>query len=100
MGFWSDFASADNSQVHTPYVILICIGCVIMALSVVLIIYHCFWHGKGIDSETVKLILGLLGGGVINAGTSYFSKTTMSQITSVGPPDATVAHKANPAPPE
>jgi hypothetical protein len=83
MGFWSELVSPDNSKVSTPQVmvmipqvILICTGTILMALSFALIIYHCFYHRKGIDSETVKLILGLLGGGALNALGSYFSKTT------------------------
>ena len=81
MSFWSDFVSSDNSTVHTPMVILSVIGVCIMVLSIALLIYHCFWHGKGLDAETVKLILGLLGGGVLNAGASYFSKTGSSYFS-------------------
>ena len=81
MGFWQGIASADNTNYHTPYIVLVGIAMILMLLSIILIIYHCFYHGKGIDAETVKLILGLLGGGVLNAGASYFSKTTVSQIT-------------------
>jgi hypothetical protein len=99
MGFWSNLASADNSQVHTPNIILMAIGILLMLLSVALIIYHCFIHRKGIDGDTVKLILGLLGGGVLNAGASYFSKTVVSNVTAVGAPDSTPP-KAKPAPPE
>lgn len=81
MSFWSDLLSSDNSKVHTPQVIFLVIGTILMLESLVLIIYHCFIHRKGIDGDTVKLILGLLGGGVINAGTSFFSKTVVSSVT-------------------
>ncbi len=81
MNWWQEFWSADQSQVHTPQAVLTIIGTVLMLFCLVLLPYHCFYHGKGIDAETVKLILGLLGGGVLNAGASYFSKTTVSQVT-------------------
>jgi hypothetical protein len=84
MGFFTELASADNSQIHTPNIILMAIGILLMLLSVTLIVYHCFIHHKGIDGDTVKLILGLLGGGVLNAGASYFSKTVTSNVTAVG----------------
>ena len=83
MDFLNKLVSADNSEVHTPYVILMAIGTILMLLSVALIIYHCFIHRKGIDGETVKLILGLLGGGVLNAGASYFNKTVISSVTGI-----------------
>ena len=83
--FWADLVSADNSKVHTPQVILLVIGILLMLLAIVLIIYHCFYHAKGIDGDTVKLILGLLGGGVLNAGASYFSKTATTIISGEGP---------------
>lgn len=92
MSFWTDLLSSDNSRVHTPQVIFLAIGTILMVESLVLIVYHCFIHRKGIDGDTVKLILGLLGGGVINAGTSFFSKTVVSNVTGAvgeGPsPDA------------
>jgi hypothetical protein len=81
----------NDTGVHFPYVVLMGIGIILMFLSVILIIYHCFIHKKGIDGETVKLILGLLGGGVLNAGASYFQKTTISSVTgaiSGAPPGA------------
>jgi hypothetical protein len=81
MSFWSKLIDKNDTTVHTPYVLLMAIGIIIMFLSVALIIYHCFIHKKGIDGETVKLILGLLGGGVLNAGASYFQKTTFSSVS-------------------
>ena len=100
MSFWSDLASADNSKVHTPQVILMAIGTLIMVVALVLIVYHCFWHGKGIDGETVKLILGLLGGGVLNAGASFFSKTVTSSVTAIGEDLSSAPPRAKPAPPQ
>jgi hypothetical protein len=83
-----------------PQIILICMGTVLMLLSIVLIIYHCFYHGKGIDSETVKLILGLLGGGALNALGSFFSKTTATTTVLSGTAPSPPAKAAKPAPPE
>jgi hypothetical protein len=74
MSFWQELRSADNTKTSTPYVILLAFGTILMFVSIVLIIYHCFYHGHGIDKETVTLILGLFGGGVINAGASYFGR--------------------------
>lgn len=107
MGFWQELMSPDNSKVSTPQVlslapqvILICMGTVLMLLSIVLIIYHCFYHGKGIDSETVKLILGLLGGGALNALGSYFSKTTATTTVLSGATPASAATPSKPASPQ
>lgn len=92
MGFWSDLASPDNAKVSTPQVlsmvpqmIMVGLGTILMGVSIVLIIYHCFYHRKGIDGDTVKLILGLMGGGVLNAGASYFSRTTATTTVLSGP---------------
>ena len=92
MGFWSDLASPDNSKVSTPQVlsmvpqmIMLGFGIILMGVAIVLIIYHCFYHAKGIDGETVKLILGLLGCGAFNAGAAFFSRTTATTTVLSGP---------------
>ena len=65
------------------------------------VIYHVFILHKGIDAAVSNLLLGMLGaatGGIGAMGVSMFSKTTMSQFTSIGgdmtPP------RAKPAPPQ
>lgn len=84
MGFWSGLASADNSKVNTPQVILLVLAAILILLAIAILIYHCFWKGKGLDVEVVKLFGILLGGGVLNAGASYFSKTATTIISGVG----------------
>lgn len=99
MSFWNEFVSADNTKVHTPQIIFMAISVILLLLAIALIIYHSFIHRKGIDGETVKLILGLLGGGVINAGASFFSKTVTSSVTAMGgvpTPDAPPTAKKAP----
>jgi len=84
MAFWNDFVSADNTKVHTPQLIFMAISVILLLLAIALIVYHCFIHKKGLDGATVQLILGLLGGGVLNAGASYMSKTVTSSMTAMG----------------
>jgi hypothetical protein len=81
MGFWSKLISKNDEDVSFPYIVLLAISAILMLLSIALIIYHCFYHGKGIDDVTVKLILGLLGGGVLNAGASYFRKAITTDFS-------------------
>jgi hypothetical protein len=90
MGFWADLASSDNSRVNTPQVIFLALSVILVLLAIAVLIYHSFWKGKGLDAEVVKLFGILLGGGVVNAGASYFSKTTAT---------TTVLSGAAPAPP-
>ena len=84
MSFWDEFWSADQSRVHTPQVIFFGISVILLIVAIAVIITHFFIRGKPLDGEVVKLLLGLLGGGVLNSGASYFSKTTFSQVTQVG----------------
>lgn len=84
MGFWADLASSDNNKVNTPQVIFLALAVILVLLAIAVLIYHCFWKGKGLDAEVVKLFGILLGGGVINAGASYFSKTTATSTVLSG----------------
>lgn len=81
MGFWAKLISKNDTDVSMPYMILMSISIILIVLSIVLICYHCFYHGKGLDEVTVKLILGLFGGGVLNAGASYFRKATTTDFS-------------------
>ena len=105
--FWREFLSGDNSVVHSPTVLMSFISLVlatpIVVFSLDALWFHIFSLRKGLDGPSVNLLLGLLGAATGGLGTTaYFSKTTMSQITSVGamgeagpgPP----AIKAKPAP--
>lgn len=96
MNFWEEFWGADNSKVHTPQAILLFIAGILILLAVAILIYHCFWKGKGLDAEVVKLFGILLGGGVLNAGASYFSKTVISSVTGAVGGNPTVPAKKPP----
>ena len=104
MSFWKEFVSGDNSVVHSPTVIMAFVG-LILATPIVLFslnaaYFHIFALRKGLDGPCVNLLLGLLGAATGGLGTTaYFSKTTMTNITSSGLPDAGAPPKAKPAPP-
>lgn len=101
-GFWAKLISKNDADVSMPYMILMSISIVLIVLSIALICYHCFYHGKGLDEGTVKLILGLFGGGVLNAGASYFRKATMtdfSKTTSSVSETVATSQTAPPPPP-
>jgi hypothetical protein len=104
-GFWKDFVSGDNSVVHSPTVIMAFVG-IVLATPIVLFsldaaYFHIFTLKKGLDGPSVNLLLGLLGAATGGLGTTaYFSKTTMTNISSIGPvvdPSGTPP-KAKPAP--
>lgn len=110
-GFWREFMKGDASQVHTPYAamaIAFLLATPIVVLSLAVVINHIFVHGRPLDGPTVQLLLGLLGaatGGVISAGATMFSKTTLTSITGMnlpgrGPGGECKPPPAKPAPPE
>lgn len=98
MGFWADLASSDNNKVNTPQVIFLVLAVILVLLAIAVLIYHCFWKGKGLDAEVVKLFGILLGGGVVNAGASYFSKTTATTTVLSGAAPTPAATPSKPAP--
>jgi len=109
MSFWREFVKGDSSIVHTPYAamaIAFLLATPIIALSTAAVIFHVFIKGKGLDGPTVQLLLGMLGaatGGVISAGISMFTKTTISSVTATGGiplPDGPTSPRAKPAPPQ
>ena len=84
--FWKKFYCQSNTDVNSPAVVvvvmLIATG-ILFFVSIILIVYHCFYHGKGLDGEAVKLILGLMGSGSIVGGLgSYFTKTFINMASS------------------
>ncbi len=105
MGFWKEFVNGDNSVVHSPTVLMAFVGLVLATPIVIFSLnaayFHIFALRKGLDGPVVNLLLGLLGASTGGLGTTaYFSKTTMTNITSSGLLDAgTVPPKAKPAPP-
>lgn len=68
MAFWREFFSSSNEKVNSPTVIASLLAVPIMLLAMAILIYHSFILGKGLDSNVVNLILGLLGGGGIGYG--------------------------------
>jgi uncharacterized membrane protein YeaQ/YmgE (transglycosylase-associated protein family) len=89
MGFWKEFAKSNSDIVHSPTIIMAFVGAVLATPIVVFSLnaayYHIFTLHKGLDGPSVNLLLGLLGAATGGLGTTaYFSKTTMSQVTSVG----------------
>lgn len=109
-GFWrviknfgAGFVSQDNSKTNTPYAAMFwafLLATPIVCLACSIIITHFYIRGKPLDAPTVDLLKYLLGaatGIVFGAGASVFSRTTLTNITGLGP--GPIA-KANPAPPE
>jgi len=99
MGFWREFLSSNNDIVHSPTVLMAFFGLIlatpIVAFSLEALYFHIFTLRKGLDGPSVNLLLGLLGAATGGLGTTaYYSKTTMSQITSIGAPG-----EAGPGPP-
>ena len=68
MGFFRDFLSSDNSKVNTITVLSSLLVIPIMLLAMAVLVYHCFYLRKGLDSNVVNLILGLVGGGGVGYG--------------------------------
>lgn len=86
-GFWREFWSADHSVVNTMTVLAVMLASPIVLLASACVIYHVFILHKGIDGPVGSLLTYMIGaatGGVIGQGVSMFSRTTMSQITSIG----------------
>ncbi len=71
MVFWREFFSSSNEKVNSPTVIASVLAAPIMLLAMAILIYHSFILGKGLDSNVVTLILGLLGGGGIGYGIGH-----------------------------
>ena len=69
--FLQQFWSSDNSKVNSPTVIASLLAVPIMLLAMAILIYHSFILGKGLDSNVVTLILGLLGGGGLGYGIGH-----------------------------
>jgi len=68
MSFFRDFLSSDNTRVNTITVLASLLVIPIMLLAMAVLVYHCFWLHKGLDSNVVNLILGLVGGGGVGYG--------------------------------
>ena len=81
MSFFRDFLSSDNSKVNTITVLASLLVIPIMLLAMAVLIYHCFYLHKGLDSNVVNLILGLVGGGGVGYGIGR-----VSGMVSKGPP--------------
>ena len=89
MGFWKEFAKQNSDIVHSPTILMAFISLVLATPIVVFSLnaayFHIFTLRKGLDGPSVNLLLGLLGAATGGLGTTaYFSKTTMSQVTSFG----------------
>ncbi len=89
MSFWKEFVSANSDVVHSPTILMAFISLIlatpIVVFSLNALYYHIFTLQKGLDGPSVNLLLGLLGSATGGLGTTaYFSKTTMSQVTSIG----------------
>jgi len=68
MGFWKEFVSGDNTRVNTPTVIATILTIPVIILALAALVFHIFILGRGLDSQAVALILGLMGGGGLGYG--------------------------------
>ena len=88
MAWWQEYISPSNEKVNSPTIvataILVLTG-ILFLLAIILICYHCFYHGKGLDSETVKLILGLIvGGGGTGGLGAYLTRNACDYSSRMG----------------
>ncbi len=86
MGFWRDFCSADNSMVHSPYVIaafvVILLATPIVLLSMAILIFNAFWLRHPLDSPMTQLLLGLLTAVTGTLASALFARTTSTFMSS------------------
>lgn len=85
--FWRELWSGDNSKVNTMAVFAAFLAGPIVLLAIAAIIFHVFIKGKGLDSPTVQLFLGLLGAATGGLGASMFSRSLGGRFPGVGPPE-------------
>jgi hypothetical protein len=86
MAWWQEYISSSNNTVNSPTIVataMMVLTGILFLLAIILVCYHCFYHGKGIDSETVKLILGLIvGGGGTGGLGAYLTRSASDSISS------------------
>jgi len=87
--FLRNLMSSDHSVVNSMTVLALLLAAPMVLLASACVIYHVFILKKGIDGPVGTLLTYMIGaatGGVLGQGVSMFSRTTMSQVTSIGAP--------------
>ena len=82
--FWKEFAKADNSMVHSPYIIgaflIIGMATPVAILSMVIIVHNVWWLHRPLDGPMVQLLGILMTAATTGIASALFAR---SQITTM-----------------